>query len=104
MCRDCSKDCRWLYEQLERLPLNKYYFNRKELPKDGIYFFYEEWEEWGHGESKSRIVRIGAHQSGNFRKRINDHYVFNDNRLDFDANRAVPKGGSIFESILAERF
>lgn len=33
--------CKWIHEQLERLPLVMCPFNLDELPKNGIYFVYE---------------------------------------------------------------
>ena len=44
-----SERCKWLHEQLEQLPLIRYPFNPNDLPENGIYFFYEEGETWGHG-------------------------------------------------------
>ena len=96
MSNDYSSDCQWLHEQIERLPLIKYPFDLEKLPDDGIYFFYEDGETWGHGGSKHRIVRIGAHRSGNFKSRINDHFVFDKNKMDFNAKRPAPKERSIF--------
>ena len=93
---DYSSDCQWLHEQIERLPLIKYPFDLDNLPDDGIYFFYEDGEVWGHGGSKNRIVRIGAHRSGNFKSRMNDHFVFDKNKMAFNAMRPAPKERSIF--------
>lgn len=60
-----SEKCRWLHETLEDF-LIKYPFNVKLLSFNGIYFFYEEGEFWGHGGNKLRIVRIGTHRHKNF--------------------------------------
>ncbi len=68
--------CRWLRDQLERLPV-VHPFDLNRLPENGIYFFYEKGEAWGHGGERPRIVRIGTHREGNFRKRIAEHFLFN---------------------------
>lgn len=94
--KNYNADCQWLHEQIERFPCIKYPFDLQKLPDDGIYFFYEESEIWGHGGSKLRIVRIGSHRSGNFKSRINDHFVFEKKKLDFNAMRPAPKERSIF--------
>ena len=91
-----SKMCRWLHEELERLPLIKFPFRLEELPKNGIYFFYEEGEMWGHDGDSPRIVRIGTHKDGNFRSRINEHFLLNGSKMNFDQNRAKPSDRSIF--------
>ena len=58
-----SETCKWLHEQLEYLPIFKYPFDLKLLPKNGVYFFYEEGETSKHGDgiSRPRIVRIGTY-------------------------------------------
>jgi len=88
--------CRWIHEQLERLPLFKYPFNLEDLPKCGIYFFYEEGEIWGHGGDKPRIVRIGTHRGNNFRNRLKEHYLLNDQWMNFDIKKSRPHDRSIF--------
>ena len=47
---DFSETCKWLHEQLELLPIFKYPFDLKLLPKNGVYFFYEEGEKSDHGD------------------------------------------------------
>ena len=69
-------NCEWLHNQLKNLPLIKYPFRLEDLPKNGIYFFYEKGEVWGHGGKNPRIVRVGTHKGDNFRSRINDHFLF----------------------------
>lgn len=91
-----ATDCLWLHKQIERLPLIEYPFDLGKLSDDGIYFFYEKGEVWGHGGSKPRIVRVGAHRSGNFKSRLNDHFVFNENKMNFNAMQPAPKERSIF--------
>lgn len=88
--------CKWLHEALEELPAFRFPFEPRGLPSDGIYFFYEEEEFWGHGGRKQRIVRVGTCRAGNFQKRINDHYVLNENKLVVDRNKPAPKDRSIF--------
>ena len=91
-----SELCKWLHEQLERMPQITFPFKPKELPENGIYFFYEKSEYWGHGGSKPRIVRIGTHKDGNFRRRIAEHFLLDDRKMDFDSNRPAPHERSIF--------
>jgi hypothetical protein len=91
-----TENCKWLHKQLEALPLIRYPFAVSELPADGIYFFYEEGETWGHGGKNSRIVRVGTHKNGNFKSRIKDHFVFDDRKMQFDSSRPAPRERSIF--------
>ena len=91
-----SELCRWLHEQLERLPIIKFPFSLKKLPKNGIYFFYEEGEIWGHEGTKPRIVRVGTHKNENFRSRINEHYLIDASWMNFDRNKPKPSDRSIF--------
>lgn len=91
-----SENCQWLHEQLEILPLNSYPFRLEQLPLNGIYFFYENGEIWGHGGSKSRIVRVGTHRDGNFRSRIGEHYLLNESKMNFSVDSSGPRDRSIF--------
>jgi len=59
-----SELCKRLHEQLEQLPLIRYPFKLDQLPENGIYFFYEDGEIWGHGGDKPRIVRVGTIEMG----------------------------------------
>jgi hypothetical protein len=94
-----SELCRWLHEQIEPLGLIDYKVLRQgleTLPVNGIYFFYEEGELWGHGGNKQRIVRVGTHRDGNFRSRIAEHYLLDEARMNFDKNKPKPSDRSIF--------
>jgi hypothetical protein len=91
-----SELCRWLHEQLEQLPLIKFPFKLEILPENGIYFFYEEGEFWGHGGEKLRIVRVGTHKNGNFRSRIKEHFLLDKYWMNFDKNKPKPSDRSIF--------
>jgi hypothetical protein len=94
-----SEKCRWLHEQLEQLQLISYPIldrNLKVLPDNGIYFFYEEGENWGHGVNKLRIVRVGTHRDGNFRNRIAEHFLLNESKMDFGRDNPKPSDRSIF--------
>ncbi|MCL0035781.1 hypothetical protein M1N00_03905 [Thermodesulfovibrionales bacterium] len=91
-----SEECKWLHEILEELPLIKYPFRLELLPLNGIYFFYEEGEIWGHGGEKLRIVRIGTHKGNNFRNRIAEHFLINEKKMSFDRNNPKPSDRSIF--------
>jgi hypothetical protein len=88
--------CRWLHEQLEVLPLVAYPFDLRALPDNGVYFFYEEGEAWGHGGSTPRIVRVGTHRDGNFRSRIGEHYGISRSATAWDLDRPTPHDRSIF--------
>lgn len=77
--------CRIIHEILESLTEYNYKTSRSELPKNGIYFFYEEGEFCTHGnEKQKRIVRVGINKiDENFRSRINSHYRSNKNSSVF---------------------
>ena len=92
--------CQWLHEQLELLPLVRFPFTPAQLPTNGIYFFYEDGEAWRHGLNKPRIVRIGSHRDGNFRSRINDHFLLSKSEMTLQADRPAPKDRSIFRKNL----
>ena len=94
-----SEQCKWLHEQLQNLPLIKFPFETADLPENGIYFFYEEGETWGHGRSLPRIVKVGTCTgSNNFRSRIEQHYLLGNCQrwMDFDLDRRAPKDRSVF--------
>jgi len=95
-----SELCKWLHEQLEELPLIRFPFKLEYLPDNGIYFFYEDGEIWGHGGNKLRIVRIGTHKDGNFKNRISEHYILNEHWMGFDKSRPKPSDRSIFRKNL----
>lgn len=88
-----SELCKWLHEQLECLPAIRHPFTLEEIPENGIYFFYEEGEIWGHGGCHLRIVRIGTHRGSSLRSRIKEHY---EPDMNFDKNRPKPSDRSIF--------
>ena len=96
MSDNFSRNCKWLHEQLESLLLFKYPFNLDSLPDNGIYFFYERGEMWGHGGNKQRIVRIGTCKSGNFKSRISEHYLLDERKMNFDSKQVAPRERSIF--------
>jgi len=98
MSDDMSEQCKWLHEQLEQLPLVRFPFALKSLPKNGIYFFYEKGEFWGHGGNKPRIVRVGTHKDGNFGNRIAEHYLMNESKMNFSSNQPAPHERSIFRA------
>ncbi|MBE7443886.1 MAG: hypothetical protein HS132_00890 [Planctomycetia bacterium] len=94
-----SEICKWLHEQLEQLSLVKFPFKVEQLPENGIYFFYEDREIWGHGGHKPRIVRIGTHKGeGNFRSRIKEHFLLDESKMNFDATKPAPHDRSIFRT------
>lgn len=91
-----SEQCKFLHEELERLPLIRFPFDIHALPKNGIYFVYEQGEHWGHGGDHSRVVRIGTHKDGNFHARIGEHFLLDESKMNFDATRPAPRERSIF--------
>lgn len=93
---DSTNTCEWLHGMLEKLPLIKFPFKLENLPENGIYFFYEQGEVWGHGGNMSRIVRIGTSKSGNFRSRIKEHFLLDERKMDFDETKPAPRDRSIF--------
>lgn len=88
--------CEWLHAKLEKLPRIRFPFELEELPENGIYFFYEDGEIWGHGGTKPRIVRIGTSRDGNFRSRIKEHYLLDETKMKFDVTKPPPHDRSIF--------
>ncbi len=100
-----SNECSWLHEKLELLPLFKFPFNLKELPNNGIYFFYERNEDAMHippnlddglEKTSQRIVRIGTHKKDNFRSRISEHFLLNESIMNFSYTKPKPTDRSIF--------
>ena len=91
-----SATCERLHNLVHELPEVSWPFTLDQLPRNGIYFFCERGEKWGHGGDRSRIVRVGTHREGNFRSRMADHYVINERKMGFDRDRPPPKDRSIF--------
>ena len=46
-----EEQCKWVHEQLEKLPFIKYPFELMELPEMGIYFF------WGGRNLLGQLIR-----------------------------------------------
>ena len=91
-----SAKCIWLHESIVVLPQISYPFE-VELPPNGIYFYYEDSQVLGHGSYKPRIVRIGINKgANNFRKRISEHYLPSEKKMNFNKNRPKPSDRSIF--------
>jgi len=91
-----SEKCKWLHECLDELPTIRYPFELEQLPKNGIYFFYESGEKWEHGGISPRIVRAGTHKQGNFRSRIKDHYLLDESKINFSSETPKHSDRSIF--------
>src|ERR1039458_6457083 len=79
--------CEWLHKVLAPLPVVAYPFDLKRLPRNGIYFLYEQGEACGHHGPGPRIVRVGTHKEGNFRSRISEHFLPDERKMDFDVTR-----------------
>jgi len=90
--------CARLHSILEGLPFIRYPFDAADLPLNGIYFFYEEGEVCNHGGGRPRITRIGTHRDGNFRSRMQDHYLLGSKPLSI--NRPKYSDRSIFRKNL----
>lgn len=89
--------CRWLHEQLEALPLFTFPFNPDKLPTNGVYFFYEKGELWGHGRDRPRVVRVGTHTGeGRLRRRIEEHFLLDESKMRWDAPREPAVVRSVF--------
>lgn len=98
--RGSAEQCLWLHEAVTQLPMITFPFTVNSSPTDGIYFFYERGENWGHGDARPKVVRVGTHKNGNFRSRIAEHYVFDDRRMNFNKSQPAPKDRSIFRKNL----
>ena len=88
--------CEEIHASLERLPRIRYPFAGVAMPENGIYFFYEEGEAWGHGGDAPRIVRVGTHRDGNFRQRIESHFLTRPSGPQLASDRPKPSDRSIF--------
>jgi hypothetical protein len=93
---EASQLCQWLHETLAALTLVRYPFRLSQLPENGIYFFHENGELWGHSGHQLRIVRVGTHREGNFRSRIKEHFLLEERRMNFNKTGPAPKDRSIF--------
>lgn len=88
--------CKRLHNLVHQLPEISWPFALHQLPRNGIYFFCEKEEIWGHGGDRPRIVRVGTHREGNFRSRMADHYIVNERKMVFNKDQVPPKDRSIF--------
>lgn len=91
-----TEACKYLHEIVQSLPEVRWPFATDHLPRNGIYFFSEEGEYWGHGGDVARVVRVGTHREGNFRSRMADHFILSERKMEFTSKRAAPKDRSIF--------
>jgi hypothetical protein len=80
-----SEACHLLHGLLSTLPHQRFPFDAKSLPQNGIYFLYER-GEMGHGDQ--RIVRVGTHTGqSNLHSRLREHFlVENKDRSIFRKN------------------
>lgn len=79
--RPLGAGCLVIHEVLEPLPLHDFRTPTTRLPRNGIYFFYEEGEFCRHFDVKRlRIVRVGTHRKQDrFRSRMRQHFRGNKN-------------------------
>lgn len=99
-----SAMCQRLHEIIHGLSSVRWPFSAEQLPRNGIYFFFEAGEMWGHGGSHPRIVRVGTHREGNFRSRMADHYLTAKRRMVLSTDRPAPKDRSIFRKNIGRAF
>jgi hypothetical protein len=91
-----AKLCERLHQVLEKYPEYRHPIQWDALPANGVYFFYERGEVWGHGGTRPRIVRVGTHRQGNLVSRLKSHHV-EDTKIDrISVDTACPKDRSIF--------
>ena len=90
--------CKAVHDVVSALPRVTYPFDRRDLPRDAIYFFFEAGERDGHTDYE-RIVRVGTHKNGNFRSRISEHFLLGK-ELGIQPDRPAPKDRSIFRKNL----
>ncbi len=69
-----SDACMMIHKKLDTLPMFKFPFNKELLPENGIYFFYESGEHWGHGGSMQRVVHVDSHIDGRLADEIAAHF------------------------------
>jgi len=93
--------CKWLHEQLQQLP-PPIKLGQKFLPKNGIYFFYEEGETWGHGGDEPRIVKIG--KATGFKARIGKHYGTSEAILNLDKSKGKLSDTSVLRKHIGKAF
>ncbi len=80
-----SRECKKIHEIINSLERFSFSFKDSEIPKNGIYFLFQNGE---HGHSKDRIVRVGSHTGENqLCPRIKQHFLMaNKDRSIFRKN------------------
>lgn len=81
-----SNSCMLIHNKLNTLPIFKFPFSDDIIPKNGIYFFYEKGEYWGHGGSAKRIVHVGIHMNGKLKEDILSHFTEEYPRMHLTKN------------------
>ena len=92
--------CEQLHRLLEAKPLIRYPYAPDSLPQNAVYFMYEDGQTWGHGGDQPRIVQVGTQRDGNFRKRLAEHYLPDDSRLQLNSKSTAPKDRSILRKMI----
>jgi len=68
-----SKICHTIHKWFNGMKKHSYPFNKKEIPKNGIYILFERGEL---AHTKNRIVRIGTHTGNDqLRSRLSQHFL-----------------------------
>jgi hypothetical protein len=93
---DSTRACEKLHKVLEKYPEYRHPIDWRQLPSNGVYFFYQKGETWGHGGIRPRIVRVGTHRKGNFVSRMKSHYIDVRKIERMSSSTACPKDRSIF--------
>jgi len=92
--------CEQLHRLLDSKPLIRYPYAPDTLPDNAVYFMYESGQTWGHGGTQPRIVQVGTQRNGNFRKRLAEHYLPDDSRLQLTPTSLAPKDRSILRKMI----
>jgi len=92
-----------VYALIGLLPRLDHQTPRRQLPRNGIYLFFEKGESASHLDTVTdRIVRVGTHRAnGRFRSRIRQHYG-NVHSLAGNKNASVFRkhvGGALLRSV-----
>lgn len=94
-----SNECAVLHNRVASLEKHRWPLEKAQVPRNGIYFFFEEGEISAH-DGLPRIVRVGTHRDGNFASRMADHFVDDPRKMNLSRTKPSPKDRSIFRKNL----
>lgn len=97
---EMSDACMVIHKKLDTLPMFKFPFNSELIPENGIYFFYEEGEHWGHGGSMQRVVHVDTNIDKRLVEEIEAHFgnEFRRMHLTNSMHKAISSKRKITES------